>query len=71
MATSFDHVDATSNLSDIAQDAYEVSRRRRPNGAVNESDDYSLYLAGGCLFVGFVLGYFVGAHRTELVRPWR
>ncbi len=67
--TGTSHIETAANVDDMTADGRRSGRRpaRRNGGGL---DGHTLCVAGGALLVGFLLGYFVGAHRDELADRW-
>jgi hypothetical protein len=67
MATA-DHIEAAANVSDMEID--RSGDRLLFDDIVAELGDHPLCLMGSGVLVGFLLGYFFGAHHTRQ-RRWR
>ena len=65
-----EHVEAAANVSDMTENAQSADRRLFDD-IVDELGDHPLCLMGSGVLVGFLLGYFLGAHRTGLRGSWR
>jgi hypothetical protein len=67
MARNFEHIETAANVSDMT-DEVQSGGRRLIDDIVDVLDHPLCFFSGG-LLVGFLLGYFVGAHRTGAGQP--
>jgi hypothetical protein len=67
--TGTSHIESAANVDDMAAGGRRSGRGpTRRNGGGSEL--HTRCVAGGALLAGFLLGYFVGAHRNELAGRW-
>jgi len=67
--TGTSHIESAANVDDMTADGRRSERGpARRNGGGSEL--HTLCVAGAALLAGFLLGYFVGAHRNELADRW-